>query len=505
MGTSLAPYNFEKQMRAVKSWIDNNFEVVSFNCLEEIEILRPYFEAIGVEFVKIERDASEKARKKLPYLQDILDGVSKRTKQICGFFNSDIYVKNISAKMYGFIYDESKHSVVYTRRNEISEYEDINKMEWTIHFDGLDLFFIDKYLVPDFFDDGFYVQTTWSACFLEKCRIKNIPVKELVNPIAFHQRHSIKWNFEENNRLVESFWRQYYGTVKGAFENALCRYYCDILEFVQKICYCSVLKDKCLFKLVEENEETIRSIKNQEDIQVTIENDDINRGEFDYIIYVSPNVILEKVFCKLAISLMEEYDLSELNLGRFFVSEIEENVGYNSLNRNLNVVKEINEVSQVYTTICRNNFSTEKNGKVFLPVLYEKINIDSEGIIENKRVSGEVYLMPSGVRANEWYEINRHRLKHINIKGFLDNNKEKVGKLAAGKVIYFADEVLKTDKNAWIILASKYYNQEIKEQLLELVDENKIIDAGYIMRIDEGGDFYCFNLEKYKQYFGQRR
>ena len=193
MGTSIAPFNYEKQTKAIKSWIDNGFKVLSFNCMEEIEILRPYFENMGVEFVEIERDASEISGKKLPYIQDILDGVSQRTEQICGFFNSDIYLENISKEIYDFIYNETMSSVVFTRRNEISEYADIDKMEWTIHFDGLDLFFIDKLLVPDFFDDGFYVQTTWSACFLEKCRIKSIPTKELMNPIAFHKKHSIRW------------------------------------------------------------------------------------------------------------------------------------------------------------------------------------------------------------------------------------------------------------------------------------------------------------------------
>lgn len=499
MGTSLAPYNFEKQMIAIKSWIENGFDVVSFNCSEEIEILRPYFQETGVQFVEIERDASEEAGKRIPYIQDILEGAGERSEHICGFFNSDIFLGKMTPELYRFIYNEANQSLVFTRRNEVTDFEDIDKMDWTIHFDGLDLFFVDKKLVPDLFDEGFYVQTTWSACFLEKCRMENIHTKELVNPIAFHKRHSIQWNFEKNNKLVEEFWDKYYKTKEGAFEKALAQYYHIILEFTERICYCSSYEKKCLFVLNEENSETRTSIKEQEGVQVTVAGNDVQQGEFDYTIYIKKKVLMDKTFCKLAIYLMEQYDLCELNMGRFFVSLINGKFVYNNLNRNMNIIKEINEESQVFTVVHRNNSAALRKRKMFLPVLYERIEMDDCNIVERRKAEGIAYLMPAGVRANEWYEINRYRLKKIEVKGFLDNNAEKKGKVLAGKSIYSTEELVKNDKNEWVILASKYYNHEIKQQLMQFIDEKRIIDTGYLLKIDDIGDFYYFNLKKYGQ------
>lgn len=500
VGTSLAPFDFEKQMVCLKTWIDSGFEVISFNNKKEIELLKPYFEKLGVIFYEINRDASDAVGKPLPYINDILCEVSRRTERICGYFNADILLHGVSESLYEFICNEAKNSLVYVRRNEISKGEDILKLNWQIHFDGIDVFFLDKKFANLFFEEAFFVQSAWDLFILEKCKIKGIKVKELINPIAFHKRHSVKWNFDMCNHFAEEFEKRYYGTSKNAYEKTLSRFYCNVLEFTQKICYSNATKEKCLLILEAENEETVRSIKEQEDVQVTIKSGDVMQGLFDYTICVKKKAILDRVFCKLVIYLMEQYNLSELEMGRFFVSEREGNLLYNSLNRNVDVVKEINEVSQVYTTVHRNGFITEKKAKIFVPISQEKINLDVQDVIERKKVSGNAYLMPAGVRANEWYEVNRHRLKEINIKGFLDNNMEKVGKSLAKKTIYFAKEVLKTDKNAWVILASKYYNQEIKMQLLEFMSGDRIIDAGYTLQIDDAGNFYCFDLEKYKQY-----
>ena len=500
MGTSISPRNIEKQLISIESWIESGFTVVSFNCEEEIQTLRPYFEKVGVNFVRIKRDAEAVSGKKLPYIEDILKEVSERSEHICGYFNSDIFLKNVTSKMYEFIYEEAKHGLIFTRRNEVSDYADVEKMDWTIHFDGLDLFWVDRNLVKDLFADGFYVQTTWSACFLEKCRIKGIHTKELVNPIAFHKRHSIQWSFEINNKLAEDFWYRYYKVRKGAFEKALNQYYSNLLSLTEKICFGGNGNEKFLFIMNDADEATVRCIQMQQNVSVEIKTDIVKQEGFDYTVYVKGKVRFEKVFCKLAIYLMEQYGLSKLNMGRFFVSEIDGICMYNNLNRNMSVVEKINELAQAYTIVLKDSQKKSKNARVFLPVLYERIDLEND-IVVCVRPAGTAYLMPAGVRASEWYEINKERLKNIDIKGFLDNDLKKEGKILAGKSIWSPDILTKAKKGSWVIVASKYYSREIETQLLEIVEKERILDIGYILKVDDTGIFYCFNLKRYKKQY----
>ena len=137
LGTSLAPFNIEKQMKAVKTWIDNGFQVISCNIKEEIEILREMFSDIPVEFVEIKRNAE----KNLPYIQDILEEASDRTENVCGFINSDIFLSDMPSGMYGYIEHEAKNSIIIIHRNEINQLEDIKNLDWKLHFDGIDMFF----------------------------------------------------------------------------------------------------------------------------------------------------------------------------------------------------------------------------------------------------------------------------------------------------------------------------------------------------------------------------
>ncbi len=48
------------------------------------------------------------------------------------------------------IVSEISDSFIFVRRNEIQQYSDIQELNWEPHFDGIDLFFIDKSLVKNF-------------------------------------------------------------------------------------------------------------------------------------------------------------------------------------------------------------------------------------------------------------------------------------------------------------------------------------------------------------------
>ena len=247
LGTSLAPFNYEQQRMNVRSWLENNFKVVSFNCKEEIETIQPFFSDLDVEFFLVERSASSIAGKPLPYIQDILDVTSDKAAEVCGFINSDIYLINIEEEMMDFLKEQAKESLIIVRRNEITSYEDISTLNWNVHFDGFDMFLIDKNLAKNFYDDGFFVQSSWCYCLLVKSLLLGCQIKELKNPIAFHIKHAQKWNFETTNFLICQFWNKYFETAENAYQKAKNSYYYITLEKCEQICFVSNVNYRCLW------------------------------------------------------------------------------------------------------------------------------------------------------------------------------------------------------------------------------------------------------------------
>lgn len=493
MGTSLAPVDIEKQKMCVKTWIDSEFEVISFNVKEEIELLKPHFEEIGVEFFEVHRSAKEVADKTLPYLADILHMVADKTEKICGYFNSDIYLYGVTAELQKCIYEEAENNVIFVRRNEISSYEDIRNVNWKIHFDGIDVFFVNKNQKGLFDQDDFFVQSAWDMFILQICALKQLKVKELINPIAFHISHPIKWNFEMQTSFAEKFALSRGRKKENAYENALKQFYIDIYN-IEKICFCKDIDKKCLFVLPRKG---MKLIGVQDYSLITIAEDDSQKEAYDYIFYVNENAILDAKYCKAVIYIMERFSIDELEVGAFFASEIDGKWQYNNLNRSIAVVYDINETCEFYSRIVRNGSARKKNAKLCYPLLSKLIANDEAGI-ECTILKGRAYLMPAGVRACEWYRINASKLKELEIVGYIDNNKDKIGTEILGQKIYDVENAIERDKEAFVVVASKYYGQEIKEQLKKKIEERRIIDTGYIVEISQEGKTFLLNLEKYK-------
>ena len=123
-----------------------NGYVIACNTKEEIKILKQAFENIPIEFMEVEKTS----KNNLPYIQNILDIVSDKTNKVCGFINSDIILVPFQKGINELIVSEISDSFIFVRRNEIQQYSDIQELNWEPHFDGIDLFFIDKSLVKNF-------------------------------------------------------------------------------------------------------------------------------------------------------------------------------------------------------------------------------------------------------------------------------------------------------------------------------------------------------------------
>lgn len=497
LGTSLAPFNIEKQVVAVDTWINNGFQVISCNTKSEINILKKHFDNTKIEFVEASRDASALVGKPLPYIQDILDEVGKRTNGICGYINSDIMLYHMSEEIYEYIEQQAKNALLFVRRNEISSVEDIEKLNFQLHFDGIDMFFIDKELVKDFYDDGFFVQSAWDLCLLTKCKLKGIQIKELMNPIAYHLKHPLKWDFKTSNFLVGNFWEKYYGKNENGYESELDLYYNLLFAECERICYCRENSCKCMFVLTKKNEETKKSLEKQTGSNIDIRYDDSDKEKYDYVFYVKDGTIFDEIYCKWVVFVMEEFKVSELDMGATFISRINDRWMYNELNRSIGVLYQVNEECELFTKVKKLKY--EKNvRKIYYPISYRKIEIEDDRIVDGFKIAGDVYLMPAGIRASEWYERFCRKLNQMEVVGFLDNNPNKKDTSVYGKKVYSVDILADSSWEPSVVVASKYYNKEIKEQLSQLIEKRRIIDASYVLWAEVSGKVYYFNLDKYK-------
>lgn len=496
----MAPFDIEKQICTVRSWLKSGFQIVSCNTKQEIEILKKYFSEGDVEFVEIKRDASAIINKPLPYLDDIIEEVSKRTDRICGYINADIYLDRISPELYKYITKQAEGSFLFAHRYEISDLSDIDKLKCKMHFDGIDLFFIDKCLAKEFFDNIFFVQSPWDLCVLLKCELLNIPIKELCNPIAFHLRHIIRWDLRRFDKVIDAFWEKHFSTSECAFRKILNDYYRILLYNCQQVCYCKKQNYRCLFVADKRDINLIQSIKGQQYVEIDIQNDDSNGNSYDFVFYAEKGVIYRNIFCKAIISVMEEFGYSTLNIGRFFVSGLKDRWKFSEINRNIELLEQLNFEEEL-ETVTRKVGSYAKTGKWLYPVSYERIDLTKDDVQDIIDLEGDIFIMPAGNRANEWFFLNKDRLKEINLLGYLDNDEKKIGEYIWGIPVYPISQLDKErGKIIHVIVASKYYSDEIISQLSNVLDPEKILNANLMIHIEENGRIYYFNRKKYRKW-----
>ena len=110
-----------------------------------------------------------------------------------------------------------------------------------------------------------------------------------------------------------------------------------------------------------------------------------------------------------------------------------------------------------------------QNKALFLEMLEfykEKIAFLNDKI---NKSSKEIYLF--GAHLFSQYLLY-HGLESSKIKGILDNNKTKQGKRLYGSKLQVFSPLILKDKNALIILNAGVYNEEIKKDILENINEN---------------------------------
>jgi glycosyltransferase involved in cell wall biosynthesis len=184
IATSLAPNkDISIQKKAVESWIDSGFHVVSINSQGEIGMIQPYFPTI--EFVTAQRDARETYGKPYIYIDDIFSYFSTQNNKICGIVNSDIHFfkKELSA----FMLKEAVDSLVFGPRLDIKSFDNINHGAF---YRGFDYFFFDQDLIKQYPPSKFCIGLPWWDYWLPLIPlIAKFSVKKVTTPICYHIIH----------------------------------------------------------------------------------------------------------------------------------------------------------------------------------------------------------------------------------------------------------------------------------------------------------------------------
>ena len=320
--TSIAPYNIDNQRKAISSWLAAGFKVMSYNCLEEIEKLRPHFG--DIEFVEAKRDARKEYGKPYVYFTDIMEFFKKSTYEACGIINSDIHFRAVNQNIIDFIMDEVKNSLVFGQRVDIDTLDDLSGSMYI----GFDYFFFDRKIAGIYPEEKFCIgQPVWDYWILVMAVLSNIKVKKLLNPIAYHVKHNLNWSETTDKKFTDIVLEKYIRKVfpdKAADRRALIREYRRLVFHCNEEIYykndnsseTTVLivlegekggtnESSITYKsIVEQNYNNLKVIKGSKDAI------DIEKVTEKYIYYVKEGLILNKYFLNLMVNSLKGYDCS---------------------------------------------------------------------------------------------------------------------------------------------------------------------------------------------------
>jgi len=439
LATSLAPVGLENQKAAVQSWIDCGFEVISCNIQEEIEVLKNEFPMI--EFVEMKRDGRNVGGKPCPYICDILKVLKQRERGVTGIINSDIHLRNFTKEMQEEVVRQAQDSVVYLHRQEISSLDAPIENGFYTYLLGVDVFFLHDKNVDKYVDIGMIIgQSMWDYWFLIAAAENGIGIKELVNPVAFHVSHPIKWNHEATELLCDAMAKQFYPELRtGGNRQFMWKKYLKLISN-NDIFYCHMPKN-------------------------------LNCDNFEFRIpYAKDMIYLSPVYKEMVCWTMETYQLDEVALPAYYW--MEKSTGCLSANNGREQeLQEYRKNLQPIRFLRKKRKETE--GKAVVLGLCTQawyIENDRRKLLEQNKVSGRVVVFPAGNLGELWVN-DYHSL--VDVVTLVDNSLPK-GPIC-GKEVLSPEFLKEKEQYDQVVIVTNRFEQEIYEQALQYCDSERII------------------------------
>lgn len=317
--TSIAPKGIENQRGAIDSWLLAGFKVISFNCSEEIDIIRPFFPE--VEFIEAKIDARQRFGKPYVYITDIMKLFLSLPYEVCGIINSDIYIINFKNGLYQYIIEQSKGSLIFVQRTDI---DSLDSLYGSLCL-GYDCFFFDKKIAEVYGNEEFCMgQPAWDYWIIIAAAINNVEVKKLLNPIAYHIRHPLNWDVKTGSEFKKAIYEKYIDKPEqnlGDYSGAVDREYGRLVfHFNREILYLGDKKEPSVLIVYDAVEDvdindtaTYKSIvgqeyKNYRIIRGRREDIDISKVTESFIYFIHEGSIVNKHFLSLMVDSAAEFD-----------------------------------------------------------------------------------------------------------------------------------------------------------------------------------------------------
>ncbi len=198
--TSIAPghKNFDNQAKAIESWVNAGYEVVSMNSEEEIELLKDFK---NVKFVSTLRHNKHMFGKPYVIVSAIIDYLKEVKSEHSLIINSDIII-NDTNNITESLKARSEEGIIVMNRGDFQE----DMSQFKAYDKGFDGFFIngkDLYVFPQtILCLGQCHWDFWLPYIASMGGIKLIKLKE---PYIFHAVHSIQYSVEDWKITAEIF------------------------------------------------------------------------------------------------------------------------------------------------------------------------------------------------------------------------------------------------------------------------------------------------------------
>ncbi len=197
--TSIAPghKNFDNQQRAIQSWKDAGYKVISLNSEEEIEQLKDF----DVEFIPTKRHNKLIFGKPYVLVSAIIDYLKEIKSEYSLIINSDIIIKD-STGTTSKLKERSENGIIVM--NRIDYVDDMAK--GNIYDMGFDGFFINGKYLESFPQSILCLgQCHWDYWLPYVASINGVNILRQKEPYIYHKMHDIQYSRIDYKRTGEIF------------------------------------------------------------------------------------------------------------------------------------------------------------------------------------------------------------------------------------------------------------------------------------------------------------